>query len=92
MKDIMDGLRTKALPEAGGLKVLDTVDYGKGIGGLPKSNVIKFVLEDNCSAIIRPSGTEPKIKNYCTVTAADRASAEKVEKKIVAEFEKVFGV
>ena len=92
MKGLMNGLRTDAPAQAGGLRVKDIVDYGKGIDGLPKSNVIKFVLEDNCSAIIRPSGTEPKIKNYCTVTAADRESAEKVEKKIVSDFEKLFGV
>ncbi len=90
MKAIMDGLRTTKLPSAGGLAVRDVVDYGKGVDGLPKSNVIKFILEGNCSAIIRPSGTEPKIKNYCSVTAEDRPSAEQVEKRIVADFEKIF--
>ena len=90
MKAIMDGLRTTKLPSAGGLEVKEVVDYGKGIDGLPKSNVIKFILEGNCSAIIRPSGTEPKIKNYCSVTAEDRPAAEQVEKRIVADFEKIF--
>ena len=92
MKEIMDGLRTSVPATIAGLKVLSVVDYGKGIDGLPKSNVVKFVLENNCSSIIRPSGTEPKIKNYVTVTAPDLASAEGVEKEIVAHFEKVFGV
>ena len=92
MKAIMDGLRTTKLPSAGGLEVKEVVDYGKGIDGLPKSNVIKFILEGNCSAIIRPSGTEPKIKNYCSVTAEDRPTAEQVEKRIVADFEKIFGI
>lgn len=92
MKAIMDGLRTTNLPSAGGLEVKEVVDYGKGIDGLPKSNVIKFILEGNCSAIIRPSGTEPKIKNYCSVTAEDRPTAEQVEKRIVADFEKIFGI
>ena len=92
MKAIMDGLRNAGPSSVGGLKVLKVIDYGKGIDGLPKSNVLKFVLEDNCSAIIRPSGTEPKIKNYCTVTAADVDSARVVEGAIVASFEKVFGV
>ena len=92
MKAIMDGLRKTKLTSAGGLEVKDVVDYGKGIDGLPKANVIKFILDGNCSAIIRPSGTEPKIKNYCSVTAPDRASAEQVEKRIVSEFEKIFGV
>ena len=92
MKEIMDGLRNERPASIAGRKVLDVVDYAKGVDGLPKSNVIKFVLDGNCSAIIRPSGTEPKIKNYCTVTAADRPSAERVEKVIVSEFEKIFGL
>lgn len=92
MKQIMDGLRSSVPASIAGLKVLSVVDYGQGIDGLPKANVIKFVLENNCSAIIRPSGTEPKIKNYVTVTASDLAAAEVVEKGIVAHFEKVFGV
>ena len=92
MKGIMDGLRNTKLPSAGNLEVKDVIDYGKGIDGLPKANVIKFILDGNCSAIIRPSGTEPKIKNYCTVTASDREAAEKVEKRIVSDFEKIFGV
>jgi len=92
MKAIMEGLRINGPASVGGLKVLKVIDYGKGIDGLPKSNVLKFVLENNCSAIIRPSGTEPKIKNYCTVTAADIDSARVVEKAIVASFEKIFGV
>ena len=90
MKEIMDGLRSASFASIGGLGVLSVVDYGKGIDGLPKSNVVKFVLENNCSAIIRPSGTEPKIKNYVTVTAPDLASAEKVEQAIMEHFEKIF--
>ena len=90
MKETMDSLRCSVPASIGGLRVLSVVDYGKGIDGLPKSNVVKFVLENNCSSIIRPSGTEPKIKNYVTVTAPDLASAEKVEKAIVEHFEKIF--
>ena len=48
------------------------------------------MLEGNCSSIIRPSGTEPKIKNYVTVTAPDITAAESVEKAITAHFEKLF--
>ena len=90
MKAIMEGLRGPAPAEIAGLKVERVVDYGPGIDGLPKANVIKFVLEGNCSSIIRPSGTEPKIKNYVTVTAPDLAAAESVEKAITAHFEKLF--
>ena len=90
MKSLMDGLRKSGPSEVGGLKVLKVVDYEKGIDGLPQANVVKFVLEKNCQAIIRPSGTEPKIKNYVTVTAPDREAASALEQKIVGQFEKVF--
>ncbi len=92
MKGLMQSLRDNGPKAAGGLNVESVVDYGEGVDGLPKANVIKFNLQGNCSAIIRPSGTEPKIKNYCTVTAADRTAAEQVEKGIVADFEKLFGL
>ena len=90
MRQIMDGMRNSPMKEIAGLRVLDVVDYAKGIDGLPKANVVKFVLEKDCQAIIRPSGTEPKIKNYCTVTALDRGAASLIEKEIVGAFEKVF--
>jgi len=90
MKGIMDGLRVSGPAEVAGLKVLSVVDYACGIDGLPKANVVKFVLEKDCQAIIRPSGTEPKIKNYVTVTAPDREAASALEQKIVGQFEKVF--
>ena len=54
MKEIMDSLRKVPLISIAGRKVLQIVDYGKGVDGLPKSNVIKFALEGDCSAIIRP--------------------------------------
>jgi phosphoglucomutase len=90
MKGIMDGLRSAGPTEVAGLKVLSVVDYACGIDGLPKANVVKFVLEKDCQAIIRPSGTEPKIKNYVTVTAPDREAASALEQKIVGRFEQVF--
>ncbi len=92
MKKLMDDLRVSGPKSAGGLEVKEVVDYGKGIGGLPRSNVLKFELDGHCSAIIRPSGTEPKIKNYCTVIAPDRAAAEAIESRIVKDFEAIFGV
>ena len=45
-------------------------------------HIIKFILEDNCSLVVRPSGTEPKLKIYISVSANDKNSAEKVEMKI----------
>ena len=53
-----------------------------GLDGLPKSDVLKFLLEDNCSIVVRPSGTEPKLKTYISVSAENKEAAEKVEAEI----------
>lgn len=90
MKDLMQGLRDNAPTSAGGLSVNSVVDYKDGVDGLPKANVIKFNLDGNCSAIVRPSGTEPKIKVYLSVTAKDRDLASATEQAISQDFEKIF--
>ena len=61
-----------------------------GLDGLPKSDVLKFLLEDNCSIVVRPSGTEPKLKIYISVCAENREAAEKVECEIVKDAENWF--
>ena len=55
-----------------------------------KSDVLKFLLEDDCSIVVRPSGTEPKLKIYISVSAENREAAEKVECEIVKDAEKWF--
>ncbi|MDD7255914.1 hypothetical protein [Bullifex porci] len=80
----------KGLDEIGGLKVIKTEDYSKGLIGLPKSDVLKFLLEENCSVVVRPSGTEPKLKTYISVSAENREKAELVEKKITEELNEKF--
>lgn len=74
------GLNEKIL---GGKRVIGAVDFAEGIDGLPKSDVLKIELEDRCSVVARPSGTEPKLKIYITVSAADRESAEAAEAAIL---------
>ena len=69
----------------GGKQVLRCVDYSQGINGLPPSNVLKFYLEDNCSIVVRPSGTEPKLKLYFSVCGEDQAMAAELEKKMAAQ-------
>ena len=66
-------------------KIIKVLDYNKGIDGLPKSNVLKYLLEGGCSVVIRPSGTEPKIKIYISVSASSKADAESTEKLIIDE-------
>ncbi len=73
----------------GGKKLLRIEDYGLGLNGLPKSDVLKFFTED-ASVVIRPSGTEPKLKTYISVTAENEESARRIEEKICGELEKSF--
>ena len=68
MQKIMAGFRTLS-DHLCGYVIEQKLDYAQGINGLPKADVVKFILEDNCSVIVRTSGTEPKIKVYVTVCA-----------------------
>lgn len=86
MKSIMELFRN-GLTEIAGLKVLETQDYSFGLNGLPKSNVIKYILENNCSFVLRPSGTEPKLKIYVSISASDEESAQNKTKEIISAFE-----
>lgn len=61
--------------------------YSEGIDGLPKSDVLKFFLEDNCSIVVRPSGTEPKLKAYISVSAATKEEAQVVEGELARAVE-----
>ena len=87
MQDIMATLRA-GLSDVAGRKVERALDYSKGIDGLPKSDVLKYYLAGNCSVVVRPSGTEPKIKIYLSVSAKDRAAAESTSKELIADIEK----
>ncbi len=88
MQEIMKDFQTAGITEFGGRKVETLLDYNTGIDGLPKENVLKFLLEDHGSVVVRPSGTEPKLKTYVTVSAPDKVAAEAIEKKIVEDIKK----
>ncbi|HRU97288.1 MAG TPA: phospho-sugar mutase [Ruminococcus sp.] len=97
MEEIMTQLRGEHPAAIGGLKVERFEDYkastSKDIATgkvteltLPKSNVLAFYLENGCKAIVRPSGTEPKIKTYITAKAPTHEEAEVIEQKIYNDF------
>ena len=102
MNAIMDTLRNEKLEAVAGLKVIGKADYKLSVKTdyesgkteeltLPKSNVITFYLEDNASVVIRPSGTEPKIKLYYTTVGTSVEDAAEKQVKLSADFTKIVG-
>lgn len=85
MQEIMNEIREEGISEINGVKVVKSLDYMEGIGGLPKSNVLKYCFEDNASVVIRPSGTEPKLKTYISTCLGSKEESIKENR----EFEKV---
>ena len=100
MTKIMENFRTAAPTAIAGKAITAISDYktsvtsntdgSKTIINLPQSNVMKFLLEGNTSVVIRPSGTEPKLKLYISVSAASRREAELAEVAIASEMEKTY--
>ena len=84
MAGIMASLRENAPAEIGGYKVVKAVDYMKTEEtGLPAANVLVYSLEGGATVIVRPSGTEPKIKTYFTTLGKDLAEAQ-AQKDVLA--------
>ena len=85
MQQIMEKFRG-GVSSLGGRDVKRCLDYSLGIDGLPKSNVLKFYLEGNCSVVVRPSGTEPKLKLYLSISASGQQEALAMEELLLKDF------
>ena len=85
MAGIMDGLRKNSPAEIGGYKVTSVTDYqDTEKTGLPKANVLIYALEGGATVVVRPSGTEPKIKTYFTTLGKDLAQAQAQKDRLAA--------
>ena len=85
MAGIMDGLRKNPPAEIGGYKVTSVTDYqDTEKTGLPTANVLIYALEGGATVVVRPSGTEPKIKTYFTTLGKDLAQAQAQKDRLAA--------
>ena len=85
MAGIMDSLRKNPPAEIGGYKVASVTDYqDTEKTGLPKANVLIYALEGGATVVVRPSGTEPKIKTYFTTLGKDLAQAQAQKDRLAA--------
>jgi len=102
MQEIMDLLRANAPREIGGMRVKSVADYFRSekltlIDGsreaihLPKSNVLSYVMADGANVIVRPSGTEPKIKVYVAASGKTKDAAETLSKSLLAAITRLMG-
>ena len=75
MQAVMARLRAEPAAMLAGSRVIAAKDYAGGLEGLPRSDVLSYATEDGKKAIVRPSGTEPKVKVYLSAHADTRAGA-----------------
>lgn len=102
MNRIMESLRKEPLQRIGGLRVVRRTDilHSESVNtltgertkvDLPSSNVLLYTLEDDEGVVVRPSGTEPKIKFYYTAVAGSRAEAEALLEHLRADMNALMG-
>lgn len=87
MQGLMKELRENAPEEISGYAVERMIDYQNDDTGLPKSNVLRFFLNGGLEAVVRPSGTEPKLKVYLTAIGETKEDSLAVSKKLSSFFE-----
>ena len=84
MADIMDNLRANPPKTLDGKAVIKVVDYNLGVNGLPKSNVLEYQTE-GAKILVRPSGTEPKVKIYLSAREDSMEKAKDANDRILKE-------
>ena len=82
MKNLMENLRKAPPAEIAGMKVVKAVDYKAEGTGLPKANVLEYRLEGGAKFMVRPSGTEPKIKTYLSAVGKTEAEATAINARM----------
>ena len=100
MNGIMEKLRNAPPAEIAGSKVVGRSDYQaslsygdvEGAIDLPKSNVLEYRMENGCKLIVRPSGTEPKIKIYLSGKGDTKAQAEEIIQKMKDQVPALLGI
>ena len=103
MADIMSALRSSHPAKIAGFKVTSVSDYLNSVAknllncsedviDLPKSNVLSYSLEGGGAAIVRPSGTEPKIKVYITSVGTTEENAIDLADKMVKAMVNILGI
>ncbi len=91
MAGIMTSLRRTPPAEIGGYRVVQVTDYSDSAAtGLPASNVLHYVLDNGATVIVRPSGTEPKIKTYFTTLGKDICQAQAQKDALAAALKPLF--
>ena len=102
MQEIMDSLRVRVPADIGGVAVESVADYlrsektmlatgAKTKIYLPKSNVLSYTMADGANVVVRPSGTEPKIKVYVAASGKTKNAAEMLSKSLLAAITKLMG-
>lgn len=86
-EEVGEGLKIEGFA---GKTIHTVLDYSKGVNSLPKSDVLKYLMEGDCSVVVRPSGTEPTLKVYINTSAKTKEEAAEIENKISSELGEFF--
>jgi phosphomannomutase len=82
--EIMASLRTATPTELGGVAIVSVTDFLDGVEGFPPSDILRFDLDGGARVIVRPSGTEPKVKVYIDTVAATPPEAAALADRLAA--------